>query len=278
VSLRKIITLYYSTIESGHSFPQFYQFVSKNKADILKVAEIKKEFFDIEDFLHITSEFVGNGIYSFLFSEDKDNSYRIKDKRFIIFELDQVKDNHVLLTIMLHLIQDAINKVVWKDRSTKGMVFFDEFAKMLKFPSVLTTAEYFYQAARKQEAAIGTVLQSPTQLPENDTSSAIIDNTQIFYILPNEKGYESVVQRFRLSNHDHIQCKSLKNNFSGKIKYSEFLLKIGSESNVMRLELPIEALYTYQSEGREYEAIMGIYEETKDMQKAVDTYIKYKSN
>lgn len=278
VSMRKILMLYYSTISSGHSFPQFYQFVEENKNEILNAAEIKKEFFDLEDFLHITSEFVGDGIYSFLFKDDQDSSFKIKDKKFIIFELDQVKDNHILLTIMLHLIQDAIQKVVWKDRSTKGIVFFDEFAKMLKFPSVLTTAEYFYQAARKQEAAIGTVLQSPSQLPVNDASNAIIDNTPVFYILPNEKGYEVVVDRFKLSEHDHIQLKSLKNNFSGKVKYSEFLLKIGSESNVIRLELPIEALYTYQSEGRVYEEIMSIYKKTQDMEKAVDTYISYHKN
>ena len=108
------------------------------------------------------------------------------------------------------------------------MIFFDEFAKMLKFPSVLSSAEYFYQAARKQEAAIGIVLQSPSQLPKNDASGAMIDNTQVMYIMQNEKGYKEIIERLSLKEHDENQLGSIKYNFTGKIKYSEFLLKLGS--------------------------------------------------
>lgn len=277
VSLRKIISLYYNHVDSGHCFPQFYTFVQKNKDDIMKILELNQEFFDIDDFLHITSEFIGKGIYSFMFTETSDVSHRIEGKKFIIFELDEVKDNHVLLTIMLHMISEAVQKVVWKDRSTKGVIFFDEFAKMLKFPTVLSTAEYFYQAARKQEAAIGVVLQSPSQLPKTDSANSIIDNTQVMYIMQNEKGYRDIIDRFSLKEHDNNQLGSIKYNFTGKIKYSEFLLKIGSESNIVRLELAKEVLLAFQTEGKEYTEIMEIYKSTGDMQKAIELYSKQKS-
>ncbi|PKK91588.1 MAG: hypothetical protein CVV62_00875, partial [Tenericutes bacterium HGW-Tenericutes-7] len=269
VSLRKVITLYYKSIEKDHSFPQFYEFIDNNKEDIMKVLDLNQKFFDIEDFLHITSEFIGRGIYSFLFEAKTDDSYKIEGKKFIIFELDEIKDNQVLLTIMLHMISEAVQKVVWKDRSTKGVIFFDEFAKMLKFPSVLSSAEYFYQAARKQEAAIGIVLQSPSQLPKNDASNAMIDNTQVMYIMQNEKGYKEIIERLSLKEHDENQLGSIKYNFTGKIKYSEFLLKIGSESNIMRLELARKVLLAFQTEGKEYTEVMELYKETGDMESAI---------
>lgn len=272
VSLRKVITLYYKSVDSQHSFPQFYDFVSQNKEDIMKVAELNSKFFDIEDFLHITSEFIGRGIYSFLFDAKTDESHRIEGKKFVVFELDEIKDNHLLLTIMLHMISDAVQKVVWKDRSTKGVIFFDEFAKMLKFPSVLSSTEYFYQAARKQEAAIGIVLQTPSQLPKNEACDAMIDNTQVMYIMQNEKGYDELVERLKLKKHDINQLSSIKYNFTGRIKYSEFLLKIGSESNIMRLELAPKVLLAFQTEGKEYTEVMEIYKELGDMEKAIEKY------
>jgi len=272
VSLRKIITLYYQTVKENHSFPNFYEFISVNKEDIYKVLELNREFINLDDFLHITSEFTGDGIYSFLFASSSDESYKIEDKKFIIFELDEVKDNHVLLSIMLQMISIAVQSVVWKDRSTKGVIFFDEFAKMLKFPSVLSTAEYFYQAARKQEASIGIVLQSPSQLPKTEASNSIIDNTQVMYIMQNEKGYDEIISRFGLKEHDKNQLGSIKYNFTGKVKYSEFLLKIGSESNIVRLELAKEVLMAFATEGKDYTEIMALYDKHKSMEKAIEEY------
>jgi type IV secretory pathway VirB4 component len=272
VSLRKIITLYYQTVKENHSFPNFYEFISVNKEDIYKVLELNREFINLDDFLHITSEFTGDGIYSFLFASSSDESYKIEDKKFIIFELDEVKDNHVLLSIMLQMISIAVQSVVWKDRSTKGVIFFDEFAKMLKFPSVLSTAEYFYQAARKQEASIGIVLQSPSQLPKTEASNSIIDNTQVMYIMQNEKGYDEIISRLGLKEHDKNQLGSIKYNFTGKVKYSEFLLKIGSESNIVRLELAKEVLMAFATEGKDYTEIMALYDKHKSMEKAIEEY------
>lgn len=277
VSLRMIITLYYQSANEHHSFPHFYAFVAQNKSDIYKVLELNPEFINLDDFLHIASEFVENGIYAFLFENETDESHKIEGKKFIVFELDAIKDNHVLLAIMLQMISIAIQNVVWKDRSTKGVVFFDEFAKMLKFPSVLSTTEFFYQAARKQGASIGIVLQSPNQLPKNDAASSIIENTQVMYIMQNEKGYDELIERLGLKEHDKNQLGSIKYNFSGKIKYSEFLLKIGSESNIVRLELAKEVLLAFESEGKVYNEIMAIYDKEKDMEKAIEIYKTLKS-
>ena len=273
VALKKIIKGYYTNVHEGHSFPDFYEFIDQFKDTLTKKLELEKHV-NLDDFLHICSEFVGQGIYSFLFKGKDDESKRIGDRKFIVFELDEVKENPVLLTIMIHLISETVRKVIWKDKKTRGIIFFDEFAKMLEFPSVLSSTAYFYQAIRKYEGAVGVVIQSPAQLPENDISQAIIDNTQVLYILQNTKGYESVIKRFGMRPHHQVQLQSLRNNFNGQRKYSEFMLVLGKESNVYRLEIPPEVFYAYQTEGKEYQEIMELYEQSGSMETAITKYMQ----
>jgi len=215
------------------------------------------------------SEYVGDGLYSFLFEVSEDQTYKIEDKRLIVFELDEVKDNKEILSVMLKLIKSAIQRTIWKNRAEKGIILFDEFAKQLKFDNVLESVEFYYQAIRKQNGAIGIILQSINQLPNNSTSASILENTQVIYSLNNEKGYDELVKRLNLSSHDLNQLKSIKNNLSGPRKYTEMFIKIGKESNIFRLEVPKEVYAAYLTDGQENEAIMKLFDEHNNMEKAI---------
>lgn len=272
VSLRKIIKCFYELIQFNHSFPIFYQFVQENKDILLEKLEIEYEYFRIDEFLHNCSEFV-TGSYSFLFSTSEVMSYDIDNKKIVVFEYDEAKEDPLLLSILLLVSSEVTRRLCWLDKSKRGVVFFDEFAKFLKYDNVLNSVQYYYQAARKQECAIGTVLQSPTQLPENDTSESIIHNTQVLFIPEDENVYHDVKDRFDLDSHDLNQMMSMKSKFSGQVKYSEIFLKIGKESNVIRLECPTEALAAYQTDGKKNAKLMAIYDECKDMELAIQRYL-----
>lgn len=272
VSIKKIIRYYYQSIPENHSLDGFYKFIENNRNDLLDKLKIHSDYFNITNFLHIMSEYVGNGLYSFLFEVSEDQTYKIEDKRLIVFELDEVKDNKEILSVMLKLIKSAIQRTIWKNRAEKGIILFDEFAKQLKFENVLESVEFYYQAIRKQNGAIGIILQSINQLPNNPTSASILENTQVIYSLNNEKGYAELVKRLNLSSHDLNQLKSIKNNLSGPRKYTEMFIKIGKESNIFRLEVPKEVYAAYLTDGMENEEIMKLYEQHQDMEKAITEY------
>ena len=277
VSLKKILAFYYDEMPANqHSLEHFYQFIKDNQEILLELLSIHTDYFNITNFLHILSEYVGGGLYSFLFETSEDQSYKIEDKRLIVFELDEVKDNKEILSVMLKLIKTAIQRTIWKNKNEKGIILFDEFAKQLKFPNVLESVEFYYQAIRKQEGAIGIILQSINQLPNNATSASILENTQIIYSLNNEKGYEELVNRLHLTSHDLNQLKSIKNNLSGERKYTEMFIKIGKESNIFRLEVPPEVFAAYLTDGAENEIIMRLFEECGNMETAIKTYLKQK--
>ena len=174
VSVKKILRYYYDSIAENHSLDGFYKFIENNRNDLLDKLKIHSDYFNITNFLHIMSEYVGNGLYSFLFEVSEDQTYKIEDKRLIVFELDEVKDNKEILSVMLKLIKSAIQRTIWKNRAEKGIILFDEFAKQLKFENVLESVEFYYQAIRKQNGAIGIILQSINQLPNNSTSASIL--------------------------------------------------------------------------------------------------------
>ena len=274
VAVKKVLRHYYlQNKDSTHSLENLYQFVDTKKDTLLKELHIQEQHFNIYDFLHILSEYVDDGLYSFLFNVSEDQTYKIEDKRLIVFELDEVKDNKEILSVMLKLIKSAIQRTIWRNKAEKGIILFDEFAKQLKFENVLESVEFYYQAIRKQNGAIGIILQSINQLPNNSTSASILENTQVIYSLKNEKGYAELKNRLNLSSHDLNQLKSIRNNLTGTRKYTEMFIKIGKESNIFRLEVPPEVFAAYLTDGGESEEIMKLYDEHQDMEKAIKQFI-----
>ena len=273
VALKKVLRHYYLQVRTGHSLATFYQFVKALKDSLLKTLDIPTSYLSLDYLLHILSEYVPGGLYHFLFAKGEDQTYRLEDKRMIIFELDEVRDNRELLAVMLKLIKTAIKRTIWTNRAEKGIILFDEFAKQLKFDNVLESVEFYYQAIRKQNGAIGIILQSINQLPQNQTSASILENTQVIYSLHNEKGYADLAQRLNLSDHDLNQLYSMRNNLTGARKYTELFLKIGKASNVFRLEVPPAVYAAYLTDGAESEALQALYKEHGSMERAIKEFL-----
>jgi len=276
VALKKVLRQFYLEIKTQHSLPIFYDFIRSNKETLLQKLDIPSAYFSLESALHLLSEYVSDGLYSFLFADGDDHTYRLEDKRLLIFELDEVKDNKELLSVMLKLIKTAIQRTIWKNRSEKGIILFDEFAKQLKFANVLESVEYYYQAIRKHNGAIGIILQSINQLPINGTSASILENTQVVYSLHNEKGYADLKERLHLSDHDLNQLHSMRNNLTGDRKYTELFLKIGNESNVFRLEVPPEVYAAYLTDGAESGQLQKLFDQHGNMEVAIHHFINTK--
>lgn len=270
VSLYKVIQEYYKTA-SRLSFPDFYRFV-RDTSDLLEVTGIEKKFFNREEFLHTTSEYA-TGMFRFLLEDDRQGFY-LGDKRFVGFELENIKDNLDILPVMFMSILDVTENVIWKNRMADKRVWFDEAAKFMKYPVMLRTFDYYFQTIRKHNGQIGIVLQSINQVPDNEVGNAIIENTHTFYILKQDKGIDALRERLNLSAHDCNQVQSITNHFTGDIKYTEFLLKMGNRSNVYRLELPMEALYAYRSEAKDKAPVLEEFRRLGSMELAIQNLLK----
>ncbi|MDE5510645.1 DUF87 domain-containing protein [Elizabethkingia meningoseptica] len=274
-SLRRILDHYYDNFSTGHSLPHFVKNFIKYRKDLLPLLDIKKEFFDDDEFVLMMSEFVDNGLYSFLYNSETGLSYgaELYNKKLVVFELDKIRDNQLLVTLMLKVINTTIKRVIWRDKSTRGYVFLEEFAELLKWEGMLRQAEWLFQAIRKQEGALFLVLQTINQLPkDNPASLSIIDNCEVMFVLSGAN-YKAIQERFGLSTHALYQMESLENKYSDPVHpHSEVFIKRGKQFGVYRLEVPRKVFWAYQTEGLLNSVLMKIYNSDPDMtmEQAID--------
>lgn len=279
-SMRKLILAYYAYVDD-YNWQTFYDFIKDNKSNIKQIAKIEEKeensLFNIEEFLHAGSDFIDGGAYPELLRiSSEDISMNFKGKRLIIFELDEARNNTLLLTILLQVISETIQKVVWKDKTRKGYVFFEEFAESVKYKGVFTSVLYYAQAIRKQNGGIGLVLQNINQLPGGDETIALLKNLETSIFLAGGD-YKDEILRLGLSTHDACQITSMKSQFSREYsqRYSELYIKSkNAPGNVYRIESPKEVFYAFQTEGAIQEKMAKMYEEYGDMETVIKKCIE----
>lgn len=286
VSLTKILLQYYKDRKTGHSFPDFYNYVIELGNSLFSRFDIKPEYFDVDSFKHNCSEFLPGGFYENVCRES-DREERIKDKDFIVFELTRIKKDPFLITVVMSILYDTIENKILSDRSVRGKLIFDEYAEsqaikdLSSGTDIHSTVAFFYQKLRKENGAIITIIQTPSQLPDNEYTKGMFANTQILYVLPaTEVVYNDVVRAFQMDNDSQINLmKSIGNDFAGKRPYSEIFMRFGDDyATVMRLELSPEKFLAFQTDGEAWQAIENNYNSCGDMENAIEMYKQSKNN
>ncbi|MFS2984828.1 conjugal transfer protein TraG, partial [Bacteroides fragilis] len=189
VSLTKIICRYYEDIPDGHCFPDFYRYVQREGKKLYERLNILPEYFDIDSFLHVCSEFMPGGFYENVCKPSPlENDMQNRD--FIVFELTKIKKDPFLISVIMTILFDTIENKILSDRSVRGMLIFDEYAESQSIKDTFSGADihstvaFCYQKLRKENGAVGTIVQSLAQLPDNEYTKGIIANTQLLYVLP----------------------------------------------------------------------------------------------
>lgn len=273
VSMNMIIRDFYNNCSDKHNFPSFYNYVKGNRKTLLNKLEIKPEFFNIDEFIHICSEYV-SGIYDFLYA-DTDELDQLQDKQGAIFELSDVLKNPTLLPIMFLSIQDAVDTKIWLNNdSNKKVLVYEETAKLITFPEMFTAISYAAQTVRKYDGGLGIVLQTIDNMPLNEVGIAILNNTHTYYIFEPKKGVKSLKERLNLSDHDINQLLSIRSNTGTERPYTEFTLVLGSKTNCYRLEVPKEAYYTFLSEKSDKKRIFAELNNCGNIEEAIMNLIK----
>lgn len=272
VSLNYIIEDYYRNTQEKQSFINFYRYVKKENWNLLKRLEINPEFFNIEEFLHICSEY-DKGIYDFLYNGSGEE-INVGDKQAIFFEFSNILKNPVILPIMSLMVRDAVESKIWKgDMEKKKVLVWEEAAKIIKIPGQLKAIDYTAQTVRKYNASQGLVVQTIDNIPDNEIGKAILTNTHMFCIFEHTKGLQSLVDRLTLHEHAVDEIKSLRSNFKAKNPYTEFAIMLGQSINCYRLELPREVFWAYMGDKDRKQALYREFEKEKSMEKAIQNMV-----
>jgi len=133
-----------NTSDGMPSFNRFYEYVQGEYRDVLEIKKVREKDFDIANFLNVLEPYYKGGEYDYLLNSDK--QLDLLSKRFIVFEIDQIKDHKILFPIVTIIIMESfINKMrrlkgirklilieeAWKAIAKEGMA---EYIKYLCAP------------------------------------------------------------------------------------------------------------------------------------------------
>ena len=278
-AVKSAIQDYYENVREGHNFESFYNHVTEHYPEILARKHIPKDYFSLESFSLNCGEFLPGRRYE---NVCKDTGTDFSGKRFIVFELTQIKQDRFLSNLVMGMIFTVIQKKLLSDRRKRGVLIFDEYGETAQMVDTATgtgihsSVAFCYQKIRKENGAVYTIIQNPDQLPENEHTKNIIANTDMLFVLPTKEViYQSVIDRFRLTHPGQIALmKSMRNNFSGQRPYSECFMRLGEHyATVTRLEFSREKFLAFQTEG---EIWSDLEEKNRrmSMEDAIEEYIR----
>lgn len=114
VALSMAVNLFIERIKEDKtlipSFNTFYEFVQGEFRQVLEEKHYREKDFDLTNFLNVLAPYYRGGEYDYLLNSDE--QLDLLNKRFVVFEIDQLKDHKILFPVVTVIIMEAfINKM-----------------------------------------------------------------------------------------------------------------------------------------------------------------------
>lgn len=238
------------------SFNTFYEFMRDEYKAALenREIEVRKEEFNVNNFLTTLRQYYRGGRYDFLLNSDK--KLDLLNKRFIVFEIDSIKENRELFPIVTIIIMEAfINKL----RHLKGVrkqLIVEEAWKALSSPNMADYLKYMYKTVRKYFGEAIVVTQEVDDIISSPiVKEAIINNSDCKILLDQRKymnKFDSIQSLLGLTDKEKAQILSINmSNNPGRI-YKEVWIGLGGmQSTVYATEVSKSEYLTYTTEETE---------------------------
>lgn len=241
------------------SFNTYYEFALERIPQIM--AE-KKIDFDIDDFAAILEQFYKGGELEHTLNNDLDKS--LFDEKFIVFEIDKIKDDPILFPIVVLIIMDVFLQKMRLKKGRKALVI-EEAWKAISSPTMAGYIKYLYKTVRKFNGIAGVVTQELNDVIDSPiVKEAIINNSDVKILLDQSKfkdRYEDFsailgltdVQRQQIFTVNALPPKE------GIPYHKEVWISRGQYSDVYSVEVPPEWYWAFTTERVEKEALK-VYE------------------
>ena len=105
-------------------FNGFYEFVADDYRRMIEEKKVREKDFDIDGFLNVLEPFYRGGDYDFLLNSDKELD--LTGKRFIVFELDNISSNKVLLPVVTLIIMETFIAKMRRLKGIRKMILIEE--------------------------------------------------------------------------------------------------------------------------------------------------------
>jgi hypothetical protein len=260
------------TVESL-SFNTFYEFSQQIIPIICEEEEIN---FDLSDYKFILKKFYKGGRLENTLNDEFETS--LFDERFIVFEIDAIKEDPLLFPIVTLIIVDVFIQKMRLKKNRKALII-EEAWKAIASPMMAGYILYLYKTVRKFWGIAMVVTQELEDIISNPVvKNSIINNSDIICLLDQTKfkdNYEEIASLLSLSEVEKKKIFTINNlqNREGRNRFNEVYIKRGQKGQVYGVEVSSHEYFTFTTERIEkdtvgyYQAIYG------NIQEALDCFI-----
>lgn len=260
------------------NFNSLFKFAQAFLPAHLKAKNISTKDFDPHTFLYNMTPFYKGGRYETILNEEVDSS--LFDEKFIVFEIDNIKDNPQLFPIVTTVIMDTFIQKMRHRTNVRKALYIEEAWKAIASPAMAGSIKYLYKTVRKFYGEVAIVTQDLADIAKSEVvKDAILGSTDIIILLDQRKmkqNYEETISLLNLSPAQVGQIFTINNldNKQGRGKFKEFWMRIGTRGAVYGMEVSLAQYLTYTTEKPEKTAV-GFYLNANptNYEKAIEKFI-----
>jgi len=241
------------------SFNGFYEYVQIDYRQVLEAKQVREKDFDLANFLNVLEPYYKGGEYDYLLNSDK--QLDLLSKRFVVFEIDAIKDNKILFPIVTIIIMETFINKMRRLKGIRKMILIEEAWKAIAKEGMAEYIKYLFKTVRKffGEAIVVTqevddIIQSPI------VKESIINNSDCKILLDQRKymnKFDDIQAMLGLTDKEKSQILSINMNNDAARLYKEVWIGLGgTHSAVYATEVSMEEYLAYTTEEMEKVEVM----------------------
>lgn len=277
VALSNAVSLYIGKLKEESDivpcFNTFYEFVGTEYRKVLEEKKVREKDFDIDGFLNVLEPYYKGGEYDYLLNSDKELD--LLHKRFIVFEIDSIKDHPILFPVTTIIIMELFINKMRRLKGIRKMIVIEEAWKAIASANMASYIKYLYKTVRKFFGEAVVV----TQEVEDIISSAIvkdsiINNSDCKILLDQRKfmnKFEQIQALLGLTEKEKSQILSINQSNDPSRLYKEVWIGLGgTQSAVYATEVSTQEYLAYTTEESEKLEVRALAEKLGgDMEAAI---------
>ncbi len=252
---------YIKTNTVSASFNGFYEYVQGDYRRVLEEKKVREKDFDIANFLNVLEPYYRGGEYDYLLNSEE--QLDLLSKRFIVFEIDAIKDHKILFPIVTIIIMEVFINKMRRLKGIRKLILIEEAWKAIAKEGMAEYIKYLFKTVRKYfgEAIVVTqevddIIQSPI------VKESIINNSDCKILLDQRKymnKFDDIQKMLGLTDKEKGQVLSINMNNDPNRLYKEVWIGLGgTHSAVYATEVSLEEYLAYTTEETEKMEVMGL--------------------
>ena len=267
VALSNAVNLYLAELKKNPaltpSFDTFYEFVGGDYRRLLRQKNVREKDFDIDGFLNVLEPYYRGGEYDYLLNSDKELD--LLGKRFIVFELDNIRDHKILLPVVTIIIMETFISKMRRLKGVRKVILIEECWKALTSANMSEYIRYLFKTVRKYFGEAIVVTQEVDDIISSPiVKTTIIDNADCKILLDQRKymnKFDQIQAMLGLSETEKAQILSINLANDPARLYKEVWIGLGGvQSAVYATEVSAEEYLTFTTEEREKMEVFALAE------------------